>query len=67
MNTHTTAVQFDSAVHNLQKRKIPVIAHLILGLPGENKDMMLESVGVALYEDSVSIGENLYDGAEAEK
>lgn len=57
MNTHTTAVQFDSAVHKLQKRKIPVIAHLILGLPGENKDMMLESVKhvAALHIDGVKL------------
>ena len=44
MNTHTRVQQFDTAVSELQKRKITVIAHLILGLPGENKEMMLESV-----------------------
>lgn len=57
MNTHTTVIQFDSAVYKLQERKIPVIAHLILGLPGENKEMMLESVKhvAALQIDGVKL------------
>ena len=44
LNTHTTVEQFDAAVQNLQTRDIPVIAHIILGLPGENKEMMLKTV-----------------------
>ncbi|MBR4026335.1 MAG: TIGR01212 family radical SAM protein [Lachnospiraceae bacterium] len=44
LNTHTTVGQFDSAVFALSKRKIPVIAHVILGLPYETKEMMLETV-----------------------
>lgn len=44
MNTHTTVEQFDKAVYDLSARKIKVIAHLILGLPGENTKMMLSSV-----------------------
>ena len=44
MNTHTTLRQFESALHELNKRDIDVIAHLILGLPGETKEMMLQSV-----------------------
>ena len=44
LNTHTTVELFDSAVTNLQKRSIPVIAHVILGLPGETKEMMLETI-----------------------
>ena len=44
LNTHTTVELFDTAVANLQARGIPVIAHVILGLPGETKEMMLETV-----------------------
>ena len=32
----------------------------------EEADMMLESVGVTLYNDVVAIGESVYDGADAE-
>ena len=35
---------FDKAVENLGKRKIKTVVHLILGLPGETKEMMLDSV-----------------------
>lgn len=35
---------FDEAVENLSKRGIKTVVHLILGLPGESKEMMLESV-----------------------
>lgn len=34
-------VVFDEALARLQAADIPVIVHMILGLPGENKDMML--------------------------
>ena len=44
LNTHTTIEMFDVAVANLHARKIPVIAHVILGLPGETKEMMLETI-----------------------
>lgn len=44
MNTHTTAMQFDRAVAALHERSLPVIAHVILGLPGETKEMMKETV-----------------------
>lgn len=44
LNTHTTVELFDSAVNTLHEREIPVIAHLILGLPGETKEMMLETI-----------------------
>ena len=44
MNTHTTVEQFDSAVYALSTRNIPVIAHIILGLPGETKEMMKDSI-----------------------
>jgi len=44
LNTHTTIELFDDAVTRLHARNIPVIAHVILGLPGETKEMMLETV-----------------------
>lgn len=39
-----TLSQFEQAVTDLHKRNIPVITHLILGLPGETKEDMLSSV-----------------------
>ena len=44
LNTHTTVELFDAAVANLQMREIPVIVHVILGLPGETKEMILETI-----------------------
>ena len=44
LNTHTTVELYDDAVNRLHAKNIPVITHLILGLPGETKEMMLESV-----------------------
>ena len=44
LNTHTTVELFDTAVGNLHARNIPVIAHVILGLPGETQEMMLETI-----------------------
>lgn len=35
---------YDTAVRNLHKIGINVITHIILGLPGESKEMMLETV-----------------------
>lgn len=35
---------YDEAVRQLRKRGIEVITHVILGLPGETKDMMKETV-----------------------
>ncbi len=44
LNTHTSVEQFDEAVMRLQSRNIPVIAHIILGLPGETQNMMKETI-----------------------
>lgn len=44
LNTHTTVEQFDTAVARLHARGIPVIVHVILGLPQETKSMMLETI-----------------------
>ncbi len=38
---------YDTAVHNLRKRGINVITHIILGLPFETRRMMLETVRYA--------------------
>lgn len=35
---------FDTAVANLKARSIPVIVHVILGLPGETADMVSETI-----------------------
>ena len=35
---------FEQAVSDLRKRNITVITHTILGLPGENEEMMLETI-----------------------
>ena len=44
LNTHTTVEQYDQAFMALSSRGISVITHVILGLPGESKAMMLETV-----------------------
>lgn len=44
LNTHTTVETFDAAVLALHSRGIPVITHIIFGLPGETQEMMLETV-----------------------
>lgn len=44
LNTHTTVEIFDDAVFRLQKRHLPVIAHVILGLPNETQEMMKETI-----------------------
>ena len=44
MGTHTTVEQFDAAVYALAGRDIPVIAHVILGLPGEDRGRMLATI-----------------------
>ena len=44
LHTFTTLEMFDYAVTQLHARKIPVIAHVILGLPGETPAMMKETI-----------------------
>ena len=44
MNTCYTAADYDRAVSALTERGIRVVTHLILGLPGETREMMLDSV-----------------------
>lgn len=40
---------YDTAVKNLKSRGIYVITHVILGLPGESEEMMLDTVKYACY------------------
>lgn len=44
LNTHTTVEQYDKAASALYSRGISVITHVILGLPGETKEMIMETV-----------------------
>lgn len=44
MNLCHTFEDYQKALKRLSEKNIRVIAHLILGLPGENREMMLESV-----------------------
>ena len=44
MNLCHTLADYDDAVRRLQSRGIRTVTHLILGLPGETKEMMLDSV-----------------------
>lgn len=44
LNTHTTVEMYNDAVSRLHTRNIPVITHVILGLPGETPEMMKETV-----------------------
>lgn len=44
LNTHTTVEMFDDAVTRLHAHNIPVITHIILGLPDETPEMMMETV-----------------------
>lgn len=44
INRHTTYAEFLDCYNNLTDKGIPVCVHLINGLPGETKDMMMESV-----------------------
>lgn len=44
LNTHTTFEQFNCIQNKLNAHHIKVVAHVILGLPGETKEMMLETI-----------------------
>ncbi len=35
---------FESALHNLRVLEIPVIAHIIIGLPGESEQLLLDTI-----------------------
>ena len=44
MNLCHTLADYDDALRRLTERNIRVVTHLILGLPGESRQMMLDSV-----------------------
>ncbi|MGA1846025.1 TIGR01212 family radical SAM protein [Deferribacter abyssi] len=44
INRASTFEEFDNALKLTRKYEIPVCAHIILGLPGENENMMYETV-----------------------
>lgn len=44
LNTHTTVEMFDDTVYRLQEKHLPVIAHVILGLPNETPEMMKKTI-----------------------
>lgn len=44
MNLCHTRADYDNTVERLSERSIRIVTHLILGLPGETKEMMLDSV-----------------------
>ena len=44
INRCCTLKEFDKSMNNLRDRGIRAVVHLILGLPGENREMMLDSV-----------------------
>ena len=44
---------FDCAMDNLSKRGIKTVVHLILGLPGETEEMMLQSVDYVSHKDNL--------------
>jgi radical SAM protein (TIGR01212 family) len=45
MNRSYPLSMYDAAVANLSRRNIRIVTHLILGLPGESKQDMVDSVG----------------------
>ncbi len=56
LNRGYDRVVYERAVASLHEREIPVITHLIFGLPGETKEQMLQSVRYAgQYSDGVKL------------
>lgn len=51
MNLCYTLNDYDSAISRLSAKKIPAVTHLILGLPGESREMMLDSVKYVCSKD----------------
>ena len=56
MNLCHSRADYDDAVRRLTARGIRVVTHLILGLPGESREMMLESVRYACRSISTDDG-----------
>lgn len=61
---------YDLAIEELEKRKIKTVVHLILGLPGESKTEMLQSVKYVCEKDIFGLKLhmlNLVKGSQMEK
>lgn len=43
INRHETKEEFENCIHELQKRNIKYVIHIINGLPGESKEDMIET------------------------
>lgn len=70
MNLCYTIDDYDAAVDKLSSRGIRTVSHLILGLPGETNDMMLDSVRYAARKKTFGIKLhmfNLVKGSAMEK
>lgn len=70
MNLCYTLADYEDALSRLMSKKIPVVTHLILGLPGESREMMLQSVRYAGGSDIFGIKLhmlNLVRGSAMEK
>ena len=57
LNRHHTKEEFENAVKNLKDRGINVVVHIINGLPGETKKMMIETIKYvnSLHIDGIKI------------
>ena len=55
MNLCYSLRDYDEAISRLTSRNIKVVTHLILGLPGESRDMMLDSVKYVCQKDIFGI------------
>jgi radical SAM protein (TIGR01212 family) len=60
MNLCHTLADYDDAVRRLTARGIRVVTHLILGLPGETREMMLESVRYACKSTDQTKGTRIF-------
>ncbi len=70
MNLCYSVKEYDDAVRKLTEKNIPVVTHLILGLPGESREMMLDSVKHVCRQDIWGIKLhmfNLVKGSRMEK
>ena len=70
MNLCYKLSDYDNAVEKLASKKIPTVTHLILGLPGESREMMMQSVKYVCRRNIFGIKLhmfNLVKGSQMEK
>lgn len=60
MNLCYTTEDYDKATTELSKRGIKYVTHIILGLPGENEDMMFDSLNHVCNKDPHPFGLKLH-------